>query len=281
MAIKLQILAFALIGFISPCMAYTKIFKHNEVTIEESAGSKHGYKISIYQLPKKSSTNENFLDSAYLSSITQDNNKPIWGFTTTQLPITDDDCYEAHEYPCDDEYTSCYNHCLTGLQPEVIEFDERSKKLYFLVGTISIGTGGGPALLFMADVNKKEIKLVHAEWHHDLGSLSPSGRYLVIHGNSTLISYDTRNFNRSELNKNENSYDENNNIRHGLYVKKWLNDKQFIYLDIARYFVRPIPEGGEPFYSAKEVLYDLANRKILSEHKITKDEADAYEKLYN
>ncbi len=151
-----------------------------------------------------------------------------------------------------------------------------------MVGTRAMGTGGGPAFLFVGDVNKKDVKLLHKESYQEQGSLSPSGRYFLMHVYNIIKMYDTQNiYQRVELNTSENIYNEKEDIRHKLTIKKWLNDTQFTYVDIARHFVRPIPENGEAFYSAKEVLYDLANRKILSEHKITKDEADAYEKLYN
>lgn len=276
MSIKLKLIAFSLLGYISTCLADTKFFEHNAVSIE-SIKNQPGYNILINKLRSIPRTNKSFLDSFNTSSDVKEIDKLVWRINTATLPITIHDCYKANEDICDEESTSCYNHCLTGLEPEIIAFDEKANKVYFLMGTISIGSGGGPALLFMADINKREIKLLHEEWYQEFGSLSPSGRYLVINGNSILKLYDTQNYNRSELNKTENSYAENNNIRHALYVKKWLNDAQFLYVDIARYFVRPIPENGEPFYSAKEVTYDIASRKILSQREITKEQADAYE----
>lgn len=277
MSIKLKLIAFSLLGYISTCLADTKFFEHNAVNIE-CIKNQPGYNILINKLRSKSSIDKSFLDSLNTSPDMKDIDKQLWRINTATLPITDHDCYKANEDICDEESTSCYNHCLTGLQPEIIAFDEKANKLYFLIGTISIGTGGGPALLFMADINTKKLKLLHDEWYQEKGSLSPSGRYLVISGNSIMKLYDTKNYHRFELNKTENNYDQNNNIRHGLYVKKWLNDTQFMYVDIARYFVRPIPESGEPFFSAKEVVYDVVSRKVLSQREITKEQADTYER---
>lgn len=278
MTIKSKVMALSLIGFVSISMADTTFFDHNAVSITGD-NSPYGYKILINQLETRPNPNNNILYTSSRSSTIQKVGDPIWSFTTRQLPISDDNCLETYSGACtrgEDKY--CYHYCLMG-NPDIVAFDEKANKLYLMHGTTAIGTGGGPAFLFVADINKKEIRLLHVEGYQEQGSLSPSGRYLVIHGNSSVLKlYDTQNYNRSELNKSENTYDEGKSIRHSLRVKKWLSDMQFTYIDIARYFVRPYPSEGEPFFSAKEVSYDIASKQILKERHMTEKEATDFEK---
>lgn len=273
---KLNFLLFCLFGISASAFSYEKTYKNFSIQVAED-GSPYGYNLSV--IPPISFSAENIFNQ--LNNVKRIDT-PIWSISTRKLPIKEDDCDAANIMTCNEESRFCYNHCLVSSPPDVLAVDEKDNKIYFLVGTCEIGTGGGTAFLFVTDINKNKVKLLYPELDQEKGSLSPSGRYFLMHGYNIIKMYDTQNnYQRVELNTSENIYNEQQDIRHKLTIKKWLNDTQFVYIDIARHFVRPIPENGEPFYSAKEVLYDLANRKILSEHKITKDEADAYEKLYN
>lgn len=269
---KLNFMLFCLLGISTSTFSYEKMYKNSSITVAED-GSAYGYNLSL--IPVRSFTTKNILDQ--LNNVKKID-EPIWSISTRKLPITENDCDAANIMTCNEESRFCYKHCLVSSPPDVLAFDEKANKIYFLVGTTEIGTGGGTAFLFVSDINKNKIKLLHPEEDQEKGSLSPSGRYFLMHGYSIIKMYDTQESNkRIELNKSENIYNEEQDIRHKLIIKKWLTDTQFIYVDIARHFVRPIPKSGEPFYSAKDVTYDIVSRKILSQREITKEQADVYE----
>lgn len=273
------LIGLGLLGFISIGMANTKIFNDTAISVDDNGGVINSrYSISINKVLTNTHSNKSILNLPPASTSTQEIGDAIWSFTTGQLPVTEKDCLKAETPMCDknEESIYCYNHCLVSAYPDVVAFDEKASKVYFLVGTPAIGTGGGPAFLFVADINKKEIKLLSAESDQDKASLSPSGKYLVINGDSILKVHDTHNNIRFKINKSENSYTKGKSIVHELYVKKWLSDTQFIYVDKARYFTHRM--DPEKFISAKEVTYDIASKKILSERAMTKDEYDAYQK---
>ncbi len=271
---KFNLTIFCLLGLSSLAFSYEKIFNNYSVAITGD-DSAYGYKLSVAPIILSSAKS---IPNKQLGT-PKNIGKSIWGISTRDLPVTEGDCDVANVMTCDEESRYCYNHCLVSSPPDVLAFDQKANKIYFLVGTPAIGTGGGPAFLFVGNLNKKEVRLLHAEEDQEKGSLSPSGRYFLMHGYSVIKMYDTQqNYVRTELNKSENIYNENQDIRHKLTIKKWLNDTQFMYVDIARHFVRPIPEGGEPFYSAKDVTYDIESKKIVSERNITKADADTYEK---
>jgi hypothetical protein len=124
-------------------------------------------------------------------------------------------------------------------------------------------------------VNKKEVTLLHLETYGESGSLSPSGRYLAIDGESIIKLYDTQNNTRYEINKSENFYGKDKKIRYSLRVKKWINNTQFSYIQ-AGYDIRPGED--QQFVRAKELTYDITSKKILNEHNITKQEVEVFEK---
>lgn len=285
MTIKHKIIAFSLLSFSSLSIANdnnvinTTFFKQvavSTVNIDDKQPNQGKYQILISKadtIPNNS--NKNFLPSP---SSRQELGKPIWTITADQLPIDEHVCMKLNLITCDEDSIYCYKSCLTkGLYPKILAFDNNTNKVYFIIGTHDIGSAGGPAFLFVGDVNKKKVKLLHLETYGENGSLSPSGKYLIIDGESVIKLYDTQNNTRYEINKSENFYDKDKKIRYSLRVKKWVNDTQFSYIKAAYNFTNPTDE--RPFIQAKEVAYDISSKKTLSEHNITKKEVDSFGKV--
>lgn len=283
MTIKHTILAFGLLSFSSLCIANdnnvinTTFFKQAAVSIigvDTNQANQGKYQIlisSVETVPDNS--NKNFPPSP---SSRNELGKSIWKITADQLPINEHVCVKLNLITCDDDSAYCYKSCLTqGLYPKVLAYDNNTNKVYFIIGTHDIGSAGGPAFLFVGDVNKKEVKLLHLETYGENGSLSPSGKYLVIDGESIIKLYDTQNNTRYEINKSENFYDKDKKIRYSLRLKKWIDDTQFSFIKAA--YDSSNPTDGKPFIQAKEVIYDIGSKKILHEHTITKNEMDTYQ----
>jgi hypothetical protein len=280
MTIKHKILAFGLLSFSSLSYANdnnvinTTFFKQVAVsTISANANQTNQGKYQI--LISKVDDTSNNSNKDFLSSLSsrRELGKPIWIITGDQLPINEHVCMKLNLIICDDDSIYCYKSCLTqGLYPKILAFDNNTNKVYFMVGTHDIGSGGGPAFLFVGDVNKQKVTLLHLEGYGESGSLSPSGKYLVIDGGSVIKLYDTQNNTRYEINTSENFYDKDRKIRHYLRVKKWMSDTQFSYINTAHSYTSPADE--QPFLRAKEVIYDITNKKTLSEHNVTKADAE-------
>ncbi len=202
--------------------------------------------------------------------------KTLWTITTDQLPFTIQDCYDLGLIVCEEDTKFCYKNCLVRSEPQIVAYDEKNKKIYLSYGTYDIGTGGGPAMLFVADINKREIKFLKLiDWEVS-GSLSPSMRYLVLDGASVVRIYDTKNKTWFDMNESENDYTGKNfrYIFHGLNLKKWISDTQFIYLDEAYYFSgMAFPK---PFISAKEVVYDISAKNRIREKNISQKEYNEF-----
>lgn len=273
MNIKLKIFGFGLIGWLSIANAY-------EIGETVSAGSTYGdiaislsrdneiniYAVStkIYDHPKNMSE----IFTVNIKTIT----KKLWTITPDQLSITDNICYNANVSTCNPS-NYCHNHCLLNTPPDIIAFDEKNKKIYINYASYEVGTGGGPSLLFVADINKHEIKFLRGINVDEKGSVSPSGRYFVVHYSSVLSIYDTEKNAWFKMNKSQNEYTtKERNVRHSLKIVKWLSDTRFIYIDHARYFTR----GSEPmpFINATEITYDIATKTKLNDKVITEKEYD-------
>ncbi len=254
--------------------SYQKIYKNIAIRF-----SGPDYKVIIDAITTEFNDHPNtFSEAVRPLKITPD--KTLWTITKDQLPLTLDDCYDFHlGSDCEKDTEYCYKNCLMRSSPEVIAYDAKNKKVYLNYPTPDIGTGGGPAILFVADINKREIKRLKLTNWGQLGSISPSTRYLVINGESIISIYDTQTDSWSKMNESENDYSGKRYIVHNLTLKKWLNDNQFVYIDQAHYFTRPVEPT--PFINAKEVTYDIPGKTMLSEKKITENEYNEFIKKMN
>ena len=234
------------------------------------------YSVKIYAVsikPRKNPQSLMEIVQPNLPSI----DKLLWTITADQLPLTKDSCIHLGLDTCDEKSTPCYDPCFSSLSPGIIAFDDKNKKLYLNYPATDIGTGGGSSLLFVADINKRDVHFLKTIAWPQNGSISPSGRYLVTHGISYISVYDTTTKSWFNMNKSENYYPlDGKKIIHDLDLKKWLTDTQFIYVDSTKYYL----SNAEPmtFMSAKEVIYDIATKSKLSEKKITREEYEKFAK---
>ncbi len=252
--------------------SYAKIY--DDIAISISSYRVPGYRVIIDAISKKFNRHpQNFSEALRPLSITVEKN--LWSFTSDQLPLTENDCFGYHLIVCEKDIEGyCYKNCLVKDRPTVIAYDKKNKKIYLNYGTYDIGTGGGPAILFVADINKREIKRLKRTTWGQSAAISPSTRYLVLHDESYISIYDTQKDSWFDMNKSENDYSGERQIIHDLILKKWLNDNQFVYIDKTYYFTRrPDPTS---FISAKEVTYDIPGKTMLSEKKITENEYNEF-----
>ena len=229
--------------------------------------------VEIYTVSKKTNPNpQNFFE--VLSPI-QTIDKKLWTITLAQLPITDDDCWNLAGQICDANEKNCYQHCIQYPDPKLVAFDEKNQKVYLKYPTATIGvTGEGPALLFSGDINTKTLKLIgRGAWLED-GSLSPSGRYLILYGSSAISVYVTQTNSWFDTNKPKNIYSSYPEVRHYLQLKQWDSDTQFTYLDVSRHFT--CDACDKPFLDAKEIKYDVVAKAKVYEKSINEKE---YEKM--
>jgi hypothetical protein len=194
--------------------------------------------------------------------------KIIWEISTN-LPLTETQCDVAYADPCDKGLNelykgSCFKPCIS-YGPEFLDFDEKNGKLYFTAASASIGTGGGPYFIFVADINKKEIKFLKSEHGPLKGTLSPLGTYLLLKGMNSITVYNTITGKESIISET-NNWNKDHERLHYISDIIWLNDTTFSYKDGVRH-----SKFQTSFDEMKKNIYDINSKsvvqsKILSKH---------------
>lgn len=195
--------------------------------------------------------------------------EPIWEITP-ELPLTEDECLISYADPCDEGKNklyngSCFKPCI-GYGPEFLDYDEKKNKIYFSAESVSIGTGGGPHFLFVADVNKKKIQYLMEEHGPFSGVLSPQGTYLILYGFNHITIINTITMKKDELYE-KNDWTAGKEKLHSLGDIKWINETQFSYQDGVRH------SKFQPSYDEqKENVYDISSKKIIKSRMMGKNE---------
>ena len=276
MNIKIKIIIYGLIGYTSFALAYgseeeiydshqnTKIFNNIAIKVKTTGSKKIAEKYQIIISIVSTTINnhpKNF--SEILRPVVQTIDKTLWTITSDQLPLTKEDCMKLDLDFQNKDSAYGYKYCLLNTDPEIIAFDDKNKKLYLSYGTTEIGTGGGPSLLFAADVNQRKIKFLNMVWDSDHGSLSPSGQYLVIYGSSRISVGDMETNKWINVNTPERIHSDGKKIVHRLSLKSWISDTRFTYIDAARY------RETKSLINTKEITYDIAARTNIDKKIIT------------
>lgn len=193
--------------------------------------------------------------------------KPIWTITPEQLPVTESMCLDLPAAAdCDKDMNElysggCYSPCMT-YGPELVAYDEKNGKLYLTVASNDYGNAGGTNFTFVADINKKEVKFIHTDGGPLYGSLSSSGKYLLIISSPSITVYDNntnQNFDFGEY----NIYEPHATKLHYIKKIKWLNDTQFTYEEHVAH--SKFQEGVD---GITEYTYDISAQKKISRHVI-------------
>lgn len=198
---------------------------------------------------------------------------PIWTITPQQLPMNNDICLWADATLCSEDKDDfwrgeCIHSCISG-GANILAFDENSNKLYLTAESTALGTGGGPFFLFVADVNKKEIKFLKTEYGPFEGDLSPDGKFLVLYGRNYIVIYDTLSNMKYEI-VEKNNWDTGHERLHYTYDIHWLSDSQFSYRIGVRH-----SKFQPSFDEMKENIYDIPSRKIIRTRTLGKQEYDS------
>ena len=137
----------------------TKFFKNYAVSVIYNQNNELNsrYKILISTIKIVDNPEKNIFFKIANPTIQQVGD-PIWLITSDQIPVTENNCIDNDIDTCIEGDNTCYKYCLTDMEPIIYALDENSKVLKFQMGTISIGTIGGPAFMFAADINTKQIK---------------------------------------------------------------------------------------------------------------------------
>lgn len=121
--------------------------------------------------------------------------KPFWTITGQQLPATEETCLAANADSCEsnpaDPFNTCYNSCVTH-GPRFLFYDKNKKDLYILATTADTGQAGGMMLVYVANIETKSIKFLRSISGWIAATLSPSGKYLVFYGGSTITIYNLK-----------------------------------------------------------------------------------------
>jgi len=159
--------------------------------------------------------------------------KPLWMITGSQLPATEDTCTEADIDSCEsnpsDPFNVCYNSCVKN-GPEFLFYDKNKGDLYIATATDNVGQGGGPMLIYVANVPTKSIRFLRTIGGPIDATLSPSGKFLTFYGGDTITIYNLET-KKDILIKTENVWTKGKEKLHILSVLNWINDHQFVYRD--------------------------------------------------
>ncbi len=189
--------------------------------------------------------------------------KPIWTITPEQLPVTENMCLDLlAAADCDEDLNrlysgGCYQNCIT-YGPELVAYDKKNNKLYLTVKSTDYGNRGGTNFTFVADINKKEVRFIHTDDGPLYGSISPSGKYLLIISSPSITVYDNntnQNFDFGEY----NSYKPHATKLHYIKEIKWLNDTQFTYEEQVAH--SKFQDGVD---GITEYTFDITSKKKIS-----------------
>lgn len=189
--------------------------------------------------------------------------KPIWTITPEQLPVTESMCLDLPAAAdCDKDMNElysggCYSPCIT-YGPELIAYDKKNGKLYLTVESNDYGNAGGTNFSFVADVNKKEIKFIHTDGGPLDGSISPSGKYLLIISGPSITVYDNKTNQHFDFGE-YNTYKPHATKLHSIKQIKWLNDTQFTYEEHVAHSKFQDDEDG-----ITEYTFDIPSKKKIS-----------------
>lgn len=198
---------------------------------------------------------------------------PIWTITPQQLPVTEDTCLLEDAPLCAEDKDNywrgeCVHSCIYG-GANVLAYDKNTNLLYLSADSTALGTGGGPFFLFVADINKKEIKFLKTEYGPFEGDLSPNGKLLVMYGWNSISIYNTLTGKELVISE-ENDWDYPHQRLHYLGHIHWLSDTQFSYQDGVRH-----SKFQPSFDEMKENVYDIPSQKMIRTRTMAKTEYDS------
>src|SRR6185295_13684396 len=110
-----------------------------------------------------------------------------WRIRPEDLPVTEDLCDDHTFDLClEEEQEECFKPCFQ-YGPQLITYAENVNKIYFLINTIEVGaTGIGSRLLFIGDLNKKNIKYLAITNGFLETSYSPDKKYIAFFSDNIL-----------------------------------------------------------------------------------------------
>jgi len=181
------------------------------------------------------------------------NNKKniYWRIRPQDLPVTEDLCDENTFDLCDKNGINCYKPCLQ-YGPELIIHAKNVNKIYFFSATTEMGaTGIGARLLFVGNLDKKQIKYLAIIDADVEAKPSPDGNYIVFYKSSNLNIVNTLNDDIKFI-KSNNIYTKQHEEIHDLDTINWISNTCFTYLDKVYGFNKDPIKITENTYDAKE-----------------------------
>lgn len=200
----------------------------HSTTLQNTAKSTHIYThIAIESSNKIIISNSKFNSKLINSNSfkTPEIGSPIWTITTNDLHVPEEACLAI------DATLDYQNNCISSA-PEFVAYDENKNLLYLDATSDVSGTGGTPQFLFVADINKREIKYLKTFVGPYTAYLSPDGKHLALEtGWSEINICNTQTGDSSEI-RADNKYTSGHEQRHGLKFIKWLSNNELKYADI-------------------------------------------------
>ncbi len=191
--------------------------------------------------------------------------KPIWIIRTKQLPLTEAHCNKEEVDVCSETAEYCFKPCLSR-DVQFLAYDENKNLLYLQAAGADVGTGGGTYFLFIADINKKEIKYFDAWGGPSIATFSPSGKYLLLVCMNQIKIYNLTNNKSFVIIKNSTPKNLNDSELHYLGGVKWLNDDQFTYKDSV--FRDKFTHTTEAAVEINRYTVDIPSQKTLNQQVI-------------
>jgi hypothetical protein len=188
----------------------------------------------------------------------------IWTITAKDLHVTEEACLEIDALLCRDYkemYQSseamCYDTCISN-GPYFVAYDALAKRVYIDAGTNVSGTGGTPEFLFVADIDKKQIKYLNTVVAPYEAYLSTKGTYIAIsQGYNGIEIFNTHTGNKFVI--HGKSADLTKKAVHpSLGNIRWLNDTELQYEDI--YYDDKFPRVS---HATTKNIFNIVSKKIV------------------
>lgn len=202
---------------------------------------------------------------------------PLWTITGSQLPATEDTCIAANIDSCEsnpaDPFNVCYHSCIKN-GPEFLFYDKRKGDIYITTATDNVGQGGGPMLVYVANIQTKNIRFLRTIGGPINATLSPSGKFLVFYGGDMITIYNLET-KEDILIKTENIWTKGKEKLHILSVLRWVNDNQLVYRDNVYH-----DKFQNEWDKSTEYTYDINAQKNIKRFLINKSQLKMREDIF-
>lgn len=261
------------IAFSNDIIRQTEYFPDIAISQVEGTNSLGGKELKILISSKRKVTPQEIFKAASPKTYSEEFalDKTLWTITHN-LPITDMQCIEEEMDECDEEKNkeysnACYQPCIT-YGPRPLAYDEKNKKIYFYASSTMGGTGGNLYFIFSGDTKTQKIEYLASHFGPVKATLSPDGKYIVLSVRNHLTVFEIANKKKIYIDA-ENERENGKQILHGLFNVKWLNNTTFSYNEGTRH-----SKFQSSHDTMKEMVYDVAENKIIKSREMSLEEFD-------